>query len=114
MTTGIDPTVAPSGPGCVECEASGGWWVHLRRCAQCGHVGCCDTSPMQHATAHYEETGHPVIASYEPGEDWYWDFAKESAFRGPSLADPQHHPEDQSVPGPEERVPEDWESQLNG
>jgi hypothetical protein len=114
MTTGIDPTVAPSGPGCVECEASGGWWVHLRRCAQCGHVGCCDTSPMQHATAHYEESGHPVIASYEPGEDWYWDFAQESAFRGPALADPQHHPEDQSVPGPEDRVPDDWESHLNG
>jgi hypothetical protein len=113
MTTGIDPSVAPSGPGCVECEASGGWWVHLRRCAQCGHVGCCDTSPMQHASAHYEETGHPVIASYEPGEDWYWDFAKETALLGPPLADPQHHPVDQSVPGPEDRVPEDWESHLN-
>ena len=114
MTTGIDPTVAPSGPGCVECEASGGWWVHLRRCAQCGHVGCCDTSPKQHASAHYEETGHPVIASYEPGEDWSWDFAKEAAFLGPPLADPQNHPEDQSVPGPEDRVPDDWESYLNG
>jgi hypothetical protein len=113
MTTGIDPSVAPSGPGCVECEASGGWWVHLRRCAQCGHVGCCDTSPMQHASAHYEETGHPVIASYEPGEDWYWDFGKETAFLGQPLADPQHHPVDQSVPGPEDRVPEDWESHLN-
>ena len=113
MTIGIDPSVAPSGPGCVECEASGGWWVHLRRCAQCGHVGCCDTSPMQHASAHYEGTGHPVIASYEPGEEWFWDFAKETAFLGPPLIDPQHHPEDQSVPGPEERVPEDWESHLN-
>jgi len=66
MTTrseAIDPEVAPSGPGCVECEASGGWWVHLRRCATCGHIGCCDTSPSQHATAHWHGTGHRVITS---------------------------------------------------
>ena len=80
-TAGIDPEVAPSGPGCVECEASGGWWVHLRRCAQCGHVGCCDSSPAQHATAHFEATGHPVMQSFEPGEDWYWCFEDELAFR---------------------------------
>ena len=49
---GIDPSVPPSGPGCVECEQSGGWWFHLRRCAQCGHIGCCDSSPSQHARAH--------------------------------------------------------------
>ena len=49
---GIDPTAAPSGTGCAECEAAQGWWVHLRRCAQCGHVGCCDSSPSQHATKH--------------------------------------------------------------
>ena len=54
MTTvaGIDPTVAPSGTGCSECDAAGGWWFHLRRCAQCGHVGCCDSSPQQHASGH--------------------------------------------------------------
>lgn len=114
MTTGIDPTVAPSGPGCVECEASGGWWVHLRRCAQCGHVGCCDTSPMQHATKHYVASGHRLIQSYEPGEEWFWDFMLDGVTSGPRLADPQHHPVDQSVPGPEERVPEDWEQHLNG
>ena len=111
---GIDPSVQPSGTGCAECDEHGGFWFHLRRCAQCGHVGCCDTSPMQHATAHYEETGHPVIRSYEPGEDWFWDFAQETAFAGPRLADPQHHPVAQDVPGPEGRVPEDWQRYVNG
>ena len=110
---GIDPSVPPSGPGCVECEAEQGWWVHLRRCAACGHIGCCDTSPKQHATAHYEETGHPVITSYEPGEDWFWDFRTDNVTRGTKLADPQHHPAAQEVPGPEGRVPDDWESYLN-
>ena len=109
----IDPTVPPSGPGCVECEAEQGWWFHLRRCAACGHVGCCDTSPSQHATAHYEETGHAVMRSYEPGEEWFWDFSREVAFLGPTLADPQHHPAAQDVPGPEGRVPDDWEKYLN-
>ena len=56
--------------GCVECEASGGWWVHLRRCAACGHIGCCDSSPSQHARAHAGGSGHPVIQSFEPGETW--------------------------------------------
>ena len=81
MTIGIDPSVAPSGPGCVECEASGGWWVHLRRCAQCGHVGCCDNSPNRHATAHYNATtDHPLVRSYEPGEDWWYCYADDLAF----------------------------------
>ena len=66
---GIDPTVPPSGTGCVECLAADGWWFHLRRCAQCGHIGCCDTSPSQHATAHAKATGHPMIRSFEPGEE---------------------------------------------
>ncbi|WP_229237988.1 UBP-type zinc finger domain-containing protein [Enemella evansiae] len=71
----IDPSVPPSGTGCVECLATpGGWWVHLRRCAACGHIGCCDSSPSQHATAHFKKTGHPVMASFEPGEDWFYDF----------------------------------------
>ncbi len=109
----IDPSVPPSGPGCVECETEQGWWVHLRRCATCGHVGCCDTSPGQHATEHYEETGHAVIRSYEPGEEWFWDFAREVAFLGPTLADPQHHPVAQDVPGPEGRVPDDWERYVH-
>ncbi len=68
--TGIDPAAAPSGTGCADCDASGGWWFHLRRCASCGHVGCCDSSPGQHATGHYRSTGHPLVQSFEPGEDW--------------------------------------------
>ena len=109
----IDPSVPPSGPGCVECEAEQGWWVHLRRCAQCGHVGCCDTSPGRHATDHYMDTGHAVVQSYEPGEDWFWDYSREVAFLGPTLADPQHHPAAQEVPGPEDRVPPDWERYVH-
>src|SRR6185295_16729472 len=60
--------VAPSGPGCAECLQTGGVWVHLRLCLTCGHVGCCDNSPGQHATKHFHGTKHPVIRSYEPAE----------------------------------------------
>lgn len=67
-TEGIDPSVPPSGTGCVECLAENSWWFHLRRCAQCGHVGCCDQSLGKHATAHFHATGHPIIASFEPGK----------------------------------------------
>lgn len=109
---GVDPNVAPSGTGCVECEQAGGWWVHLRRCAQCGHIGCCDSSPSQHATRHYEETDHPIMRSFEPGEDWFWDFTRGKGFLGPKLADPQSRPTDQSVPGPADRVPENWREQI--
>ena len=109
----IDMTVLPSGPGCQECSTAGGWWVHLRRCATCGHIGCCDSSPAQHATAHVRETGHPVIQSYEPGEHWFWDFTTGASFLGPVLAPPQSHPEDQPAPGPAGRVPEDWMDQIH-
>jgi hypothetical protein len=81
-------TTSASGNGCVECLESGGRWVHLRRCTSCAHVGCCDSSPGRHATAHFHETTHPLIQSFEPGEDWYWCFVDEIAFErdgeGPS------------------------------
>jgi hypothetical protein len=109
----IDPTAPPSGSGCVECLASGGWWFHLRRCAPCGHIGCCDSSPSQHASQHAATTGHPVVQSYEPGEDWFWDYATEQYLDGPALAPPRHHPLDQPVPGPAGRVPRDWQRQLH-
>jgi hypothetical protein len=112
-STGIDPSVPPSGTGCVECDAAGGWWFHLRRCAWCGHVGCCDSSPSQHARRHAAETGHPVIRSFEPGESWFWDFAREDVVPGPELAPPAHHPLDQPTPGPRGRVPADWQSRLH-
>ena len=82
--SGVDPSVPPSGEGCADCEATGGWWVHLRRCAQCGHVGCCDSSPSQHATAHASATGHPIVQSFEPGESWFWDYASQDYYDGPS------------------------------
>ena len=66
--------VEPSGNGCVECLLAGTRLVHLRRCAECGHVGCCDNSPGHHATEHFRTTGHPLVQSYEPGEDWFWCF----------------------------------------
>jgi hypothetical protein len=110
---GIDPSVPPSGTGCAECDAVGGWWVHLRRCAQCGHVGCCDSSPAQHATAHFRVTGHPVATSFEPGEDWFWDYATEEGFEGPELAPPHSRPDDQPVPGPATRVPPDWRAHIH-
>ncbi|MFD6953290.1 hypothetical protein A6A08_24915 [Nocardiopsis sp. TSRI0078] len=113
MSDEIDTTVPPSGPGCQECLAGDGWWVHLRRCAACGHVGCCDSSPGQHATRHYRDTGHPVIRSFEPGEDWFFDFRSQKASRGPDLAPPASRPPDQPVPGPADRVPPDWRERVH-
>ena len=65
-------------PGvCEECVAEGGTWVHLRLCLSCGHVGCCDSSPRRHATAHHHATEHPVVRSAEPGESWRWCYVDE-------------------------------------
>lgn len=60
--------------GCEECLADGGTWVHLRLCLDCGHVGCCDSSPARHASKHFQSTKHPVMRSFEPGEAWRWCF----------------------------------------
>jgi Zn-finger in ubiquitin-hydrolases and other protein len=64
--------VQPHSKGCEDCLKIGGRWVHLRLCRICGHVGCCDSSPNRHATAHFHGTKHPIISSFEPGEDWSW------------------------------------------
>lgn len=88
MSDAVDPTVPPSGTGCVECDAVGGWWVHLRRCAACGHIGCCDDSLARHATAHWRSSGHPVIRSFEPGEDWFWNYDTNSYYDGPNSRRP--------------------------
>lgn len=69
--------LSPSALGCTECLATGDEWVHLRLCMTCGHVGCCDDSPNKHATRHFHATKHPVIKSFEPGEDWAWCFVHE-------------------------------------
>ena len=58
--------------GCEECLQTGSDWVHLRLCLTCGHVGCCDSSPNKHATKHFKTTEHPIIKSFEPGENWVW------------------------------------------
>lgn len=68
----------PSALGeCADCVREGTTWVHLRMCLDCGHVGCCDSSPRRHATAHFAQTSHPVIRSAEPGESWRWCFVDE-------------------------------------
>jgi hypothetical protein len=113
---GIDPSARPSGTGCAECEAADppGWWFHLRRCAHCGHIGCCDSSPMQHASAHFAQTGHRFARSFEPGEAWFWDYSEEALYEnGPDLTAPEHRPLEQGAPGPADRVPGDWTERLN-
>jgi uncharacterized UBP type Zn finger protein len=70
--------VEPRTKGCEECLKTGGRWVHLRMCRTCGKVGCCDSSPNRHATAHYRETGHPIARSIQPGESWSWCYADEA------------------------------------
>jgi uncharacterized UBP type Zn finger protein len=66
----VPPNVDPQSEGCEECLKMGSRWVHLRLCLQCGHVGCCDSSPNKHATKHFHEVGHPAIGSLELGEAW--------------------------------------------
>jgi len=65
--------------GCEDCLRIGGRWLHLRLCMSCGHVGCCDSSPNRHATAHFHQAGHPVVQSFEPGERWAWCYQDEEA-----------------------------------
>lgn len=70
--------VTPSANGCQECLQTGSSWVHLRECMQCGHIGCCDSSPNTHATKHYHATQHPIIASFEPGERWMYCYVDDA------------------------------------
>jgi uncharacterized UBP type Zn finger protein len=69
--------VRPSGKGCAECVQMGDIWLHLRLCLSCGHVGCCDSSKNKHATKHFQQTSHPVVRSFEPGETWRWCYVDE-------------------------------------
>ena len=70
----VDPSTTA---GCTDCLRTGDSWVHLRECLSCGYVGCCDSSPNRHATAHYQASAHPVIRSFEPGENWRWCYVDE-------------------------------------
>ena len=83
--------VTPSGNGCVECLRDGTRWVHLRRCMECGHIGCCDNSPMKHATAHFHETEHPIVQSFEPREDWLWCYIDDFGFEIDELRSSPSH-----------------------
>jgi hypothetical protein len=74
----IESVQLPEQPAvCAECIKTGARWVHLRTCQTCGQTLCCDSSPNQHATKHHHASGHPVIASAEPGERWLWCFVDE-------------------------------------
>jgi Zn-finger in ubiquitin-hydrolases and other protein len=86
----VDAGATPSSEGCEDCLRTGGRWLHLRMCRVCGHVGCCDSSPSKHATAHHAGTGHPLMSSYEPGEDWWWCFDDELGFAVSDLPDFAH------------------------
>jgi uncharacterized UBP type Zn finger protein len=78
----VNLNVEPKTPqGCEECLKMGDSWVHLRICLTCGHIGCCDVSKNKHATKHFHETGHPIVKSFEPGEDWLWCYADEVFLR---------------------------------
>ena len=76
----LPATVSPDSPdGCRDClDAGRRDWVNLRLCLSCGHVGCCDSSPGKHATAHFGATKHPIIQSFMPGEDWRWCYVDSS------------------------------------
>ena len=79
--------------GCEDCLRIGGRWLHLRVCMTCGHVGCCDDSPNRHATAHWTSNrGHPIIRSYEAGEDWWWCYEDELAFEVADVRPAPSHP----------------------
>lgn len=76
--TGAGDAAPETTDACPECVAIGNDdWVHLRSCLTCGHVGCCDSSPYQHATKHFAATAHPVMRSIQPGETWRWCFVDE-------------------------------------
>ena len=78
----IEVTELPSPiRGCEECLKIGSRWVHLRMCHVCGKIGCCDNSPNRHATAHFHESGHPLIRSAERGEDWSYCYVDDLAFQ---------------------------------
>ena len=72
-------------PGCAACLAMGGAWCHLRICLKCGNVGCCDSSPNRHATAHAKDSGHPIVRSIQPGEDWAWCYVDRIALAVPEV-----------------------------
>jgi hypothetical protein len=86
----VDAGARPSAEGCEDCMRDGTTWVHLRMCRTCGHVGCCDASPNRHARAHNASSGHPLISTFEPYEDWWWCFVAEVGSTVPGQPDYSH------------------------
>lgn len=85
--------VTPSSSGCEDCLRSGSSdWVHLRVCQECGHVGCCDSSPGRHTTGHFQASQHPIVRSYEPGEDWYFCYPDDVVFEIDGAGPAPSHP----------------------
>ena len=79
--------------GCQGCLAAGQPWLHLRICLECGQVGCCDSSPNRHATAHWRaHPDHPLVRSYEPAEDWWWCYADDLFFEVDGAPPAPSHP----------------------
>lgn len=85
---GLIPVEPETRGGCPECLAAGGTWVHLRSCLECGHVGCCDSSPNQHATAHARGSNHPLVQSIEPGERWAYCYVDDVLVPGRDVPRP--------------------------
>jgi uncharacterized UBP type Zn finger protein len=83
---------AATSQGCAPCLAVGSPWVTLRRCLECGAIGCCDSSPNRHASRHALDAGHPLVQSFEPGQDWIWCFLDETALELPEAAASPSHP----------------------
>ena len=92
LHSSLAPGEPPVATGCVECVPIGSRWVHLRRCISCGHIGCCDSSPNRHASKHAAAAGHPLVQSFEPGEDWYWCYVDDVGFELPELGVHYAHP----------------------
>ena len=88
----VNAQVEPRTTGCEECLTSGDEWVNLRLCMSCGHIGCCDDSKNKHATAHFKAEGHPVVRSFERGEDWWWCYVDEVGFEIDDAPPAPSHP----------------------
>ena len=78
--------------GCEECIALGATWNELRVCLSCGHVGCCEDSQHAHALQHFTATGHPIIASFDPGETWGWCYVHRRYFDPMAVPVPKRRP----------------------
>ena len=113
VLAGINRDSKAKANGCEDCLKTGGWWLHLRRCAERGYIGCCDSSPGQYAANHAALMNHSIAASFEPSQNWFYDYRKKKVLRGPRLLVPRWRPESQPAPGSEGRVRPNWGSLLH-